>query len=477
MLIQFLGAARTVTGSKHHITTAAGKQILLDCGLVQDKGSHNDKYNRHLGLDPHTLDAVILSHAHIDHSGNLPNLVKQGFRGPIYCTQASIEICAILLEDSAKIQAGDVEYINKKRERDGRDLIKPIYDSEDVRQCLKQMVAVQFNEDFPVCDEVTLHFTDAGHILGSAVVNLLVQEGSYTTRLCFTGDVGRQEDLLLNAPEPFPQADYIICESTYGNRLHPSFVDAEKELLRIVVETCVIRRARLLIPSFSLGRTQEIVYTLDRLRHFGKLPSIPVYVDSPLSVNATDIMRRHKKSFNKEVQKYLQNDEDPFGFNTLHYISKSEDSKKLNRKNDPCIIISSSGMLEAGRIKHHIKHSIGDPASTLLIVGYTPPGSLGRRLLNGDKTVRIFGEAHAVKFKIEELDTFSAHADYQELLAFLSCQKKEEVKTIFLVHGDDEALEQFKVTLLDRGYKHVDIPEPGQIVCIGAPVTIPSKDA
>ncbi len=464
MTIKFLGATETVTGSKHLLITKKGKQILLDCGLYQNKGSDNETLNRHLGLNPAELEAVILSHAHIDHSGNLPYLVKNGFNGKIYCTPATFDVCEILLEDSAHIHENDIQFINKRRKQKGLDPIKPLYTTKDAERCLKHFKPIPYHADFHINDELQFKFTDAGHILGSAVVNILAVEEGKTTRLCFTGDIGRSTDMLLKAPEKFPQADYIICESTYGDRLHEDVKNAEIELLEVVTKTCVEKKGKLIIPAFSLGRTQEIVYTLDRMKNAGLLPDIKVFVDSPLSTNATDIMRKHLSCLNAQVQEYLKTDDDPFGFNNLEYIKEATVSMELNNYKQPCIIISASGMMEAGRIKHHLRNSISNKKNTVLVVGYCPPDSLGGRLLRGEKEVKIFGELHKVEADIELIASYSAHADYNEMLDFLSCQNKDAVKSIFLVHGEKEAKRAWQEHLKEAGYRQVQIPEKGQQV-------------
>jgi len=459
MILTIKGAAKTVTGSKHLITTKQGKKILLDCGLYQNNARDNEELNRHLGFDAAEIDAVILSHAHIDHSGNLPLLVKQGFTGKIYATPATRDLCEIMLMDSAHIHENDVVYLNKRREKLGKAPIKPLYTTKDASKCMKHFYAVPYHSEFVINDEVSFVFTDAGHILGSAVVSLAIKEEEKTIHLTFTGDIGRPHDLIIKAPEKFRQADYIICESTYGNRLHDDAALAAEKLLQIVQETCVERKGKLLIPAFSLGRTQEIVYTLDRLKTQGLLPPIKVFVDSPLSMNATDIMRKYTDSFNDEIQKYMETDDDPFGFKNLIYIQSAEDSKALNNLKEPCIIIAASGMMEAGRIKHHLHNNIGKENSTLLVVGFVPPNSLGHRLLRGDKQVRIFGEQHDVKMQIKSINSYSAHADYDEMISFLSCQDISKIKKLFLVHGNEDVMNDFKVKLMEIGYNNIEIPD------------------
>ena len=462
MTVKFVGAADTVTGSKHLIITDSGKQILLDCGLYQGMGKETDPLNRNLIVNPEEIEAVILSHAHIDHVGNLPYLVKQGFKGKIYCTEATLDVCEILLMDSAHIHENDIRFINKRRKKKGLELINPLYTTKDAERCLKRFRSIPFNADFAINSEISFRFSEVGHITGSAAINITATENKKITNLTFTGDVGRYTDMLLKAPQPFPQADYIICESTYGDRLHDAYVDAEAKLLNIVLNTCVEKKGKLIIPAFSLGRTQEVVFALNKLKNKGLLPDIKIFVDSPLSTSATDIVRKHSECFNKDLQEYIKTDPDPFGFNNLKYIQDSAQSKALNHLDEPCIIISASGMCDAGRVKHHLMHCIGDKRNTVLMVGYCSPNTLGARLLRGEKEVHIYGEIFRVNLEIESIHSYSAHGDYSELIRFLSCQDKKSVKNIFLVHGETAAKVSFKEKLLAEGYKHVSIPVKGE---------------
>lgn len=461
MKIYFHGAARTVTGSKHLIHYG-NKQLLLDCGLFQGHGQESEDLNRHFGFSPTEVDIMILSHAHIDHAGLIPRLVKEGYKGPIYCTSATYDLCTIMLEDSAHIQESDARYLNKRRLRQGKEPLKPIYTAEDVAISLKQFVQVPYNDPFQIDENLELTFTDAGHILGSAVVNLVIQEAGETVRIAFTGDLGRLHPRIIKDPQPFPQCDILIVESTYGDRLHDEQTHTLDQLLKIVVETCVMKKGKLIIPAFSVGRTQEIVYALDRLSNSGALPQIPVFVDSPLSTNATNIMRNHPECFNESVQEYLETDPDPFGFARLTYIREAAQSKKLNSLKEPCIIISASGMAEAGRIKHHIANNISNPSTTILIVGHCEQGSLGARLARGDKEISIFGERYHRKAHVEVMGSFSAHGDYNEMLEILSCQNASKVRKIFLVHGEYETQLKWEERLNNAGFKHTFIPEKGE---------------
>lgn len=458
MQITFHGAAQTVTGSKHLITTGRNKRILLDCGLFQNQGGDNADLNRHFGFDPMQVDYLILSHAHIDHSGNIPQLVRQGFNGPIYCTKATYDLCTIMLEDSAHIQDNDLNYLNKKRLRNGQKKLDPLYTLEDVIEALKLFVPVTMNEKIEMDRHIRFHFTDAGHILGSAAVNLEIEEPDETIKVFFSGDTGRFNDYILKAPQPFPQADYIITESTYGDRLHEDPENTELELLSVVHQTCILNKGKLIIPAFSLGRTQEVVYALNRLFNKGLLEKIPVYVDSPLAISATSIMRKHKESFNPEIVEYMKKDDDPFGFETLHYIRDVELSKELNDKAEPCIIISASGMMEAGRVKHHLKNNIIDAKNTILIVGFVPPGTLGDRMIQGEKEVKIFGKMVPLRASVKVMGAYSAHADYKEMMKYLSCQDPTKVRRMFLVHGEKEAQLTFKNHLHGMGFRDIAIP-------------------
>lgn len=461
MKIQFFGAARRVTGSKHLITTEKGTKILLDCGMFQ--GINTQDLNQNFGFDPKEVDFVILSHAHIDHSGLLPRLVRKGFRGPIYCTPPTADLCNIMLLDSAFIQQKDLERINERRKRRGDEEIELLYDENDVRQTLKLLIPIDFHQDFWLNeDEVKVTFTDTGHILGSVAVHLTVKEQGTEKQVTFSGDVGRPNDKILRSPEPFPQADVIICESTYGNRLHEPEPDMKAHLLRIVRDTCVTRRGKLIIPAFAIDRTQELIYALDQLANEGLLPRLKVFIDSPLAVKATSIMRKNDEYFNPDILEYIEKDGDAFDFPNLFYVSDVEQSKAINNLKEPCVIISASGMAEAGRIKHHIKNNILDPDNTIMLVGYCSPDSLGGALKRGDAEVKIFGETFSVRARVEVMDSFSAHADYTELIQFLKCQDPAQVKTLFLVHGEYENQLAFKHKLAAEGFYNIEIPNQGQ---------------
>jgi len=466
MTIQFLGAAGEVTGSKHLITTKKGKRILLDCGMFQGKGMETDAANRNLGFEPKDIDYIILTHAHIDHSGLIPYLYHLGFRGDVICTPATRDLCAIMFQDTAYILAQDVRWYNKKMDRLHKPRIQPLFDLNQAERCMHLFVTVGYDRIYRVCDEVLLSFTNSGHMLGSAIVNLEITEDGEKKRIAYTGDIGRLQSHILCSPVPFPQCDYLICESTYGDRLHDDRLVTEEQLLGVVEDTCVYKKGKLIIPSFSVGRTQEIVFVLNQLYNDGRLPHIPVYVDSPLSVNATHIFRMYTDALNEEVQDTMRFDPDPFGFNTLKYITDINESKALNNNPDPCIIISASGMLEAGRVKHHVANHISDPSCTILIVGYCTPESLGARIQDPNKKwISIFGFDRKIKAQITKIEGFSGHGDYQEMIDYLTrSQDVKKLKHTFIVHGESGAQSTYKDHLYEAGFRNISIPQKGESV-------------
>ena len=438
MKLKFLGAAREVTGSKTLLTTDSGKRILFDCGMFQGKGLETDEMNRDIGFDASLLDHIILTHAHIDHSGLIPYVYKLGFRGSIICSNATRDLCSIMLADTAYIQEHDTKTFNKRRAKKGLPLVTPIFTQEDAKECMALFIGVPRDMKFRIDDNLKVKFTNTGHMLGSGVANLTITENGITKRIAYTGDIGRPVNRILAPPVPFPQADFLITESTYGDRLHKDRQAADEELLNIVIDTCVRKGGKLIIPSFSVGRTQEIVYSLNNFFNEGKLPRIEIFVDSPLAVNATTIFRLHPECFNRDVHEVMETDSDPFGFNSLTYITRHEDSKKLNDYKKPCVIISASGMMEAGRIKHHLANNISDPKNTILVVGYCSPVTLGARISRGDREVSIHGTVYRVNAEVKKIDSFSGHGDYSEMIRFLSCQDRNALQKIFLVHGEYE---------------------------------------
>ena len=403
MKISFHGAARTVTGSKHLVKIENGETFLLDCGLFQGMGRDTDGLNAEFGFDPKTVDYVILSHAHIDHTGLIPKLVKDGFKGNIYCTPATKALTEVLLEDSAMIQRDDAKFGNKRRAKQGLPPIDPLYDLDDVNLAIPMLVPIEYNKPTQITPSVELMYTVAGHIIGSAAVNLKIKENDETKTLTFSGDIGRYRDMILRSPAAFPAADFIIIESTYGDKLHDLIHTTPDDLLKHIEETCVGRKGNLIIPAFSVGRTQEILYELNQLSIEKRLPHIPVYVDSPLSIEATEVLKAYPKYFNKKIQKLLEIDEDPFDFEGLRYIKSVDESKALNEDLHPKVIISASGMADAGRVKHHIKNNIDNPKNTILMVGYCEPHSLGGRLMAGQKEVKIYSEMYEVRCHVASI--------------------------------------------------------------------------
>lgn len=467
MKIAFHGAARTVTGSKHLLSLKNGKKILLDCGLFQGMGKETDPLNRDFGFEPKEVDFLILSHAHIDHSGLIPKLVSEGFNGPIFCTPATKELAKVLLEDSAEIQENEVEYQNKHRRAQHEPLLKPLYTKEDALSSFSLFEAREYNEWFTIMDGVEVLFTDAGHIIGSACVHLRIEENNETRQITFSGDVGRYRDVILRSPDKFPQADYIIMESTYGNSLHEDVHTTIEHLLSWIEKTCMEKKGKLIMPAFSLGRTQEILYALNQLSLEGRLPKLTYYLDSPLSITVTDLIKQFKQYFNKTIQKVLETDNDPFHFEGLQYVKDVQDSKLLNYLDDPCVIISASGMAEAGRVKHHISNNIENSRNTILLTGYCEPNSLGGKLMAGHKEVTIFGVRHQVHADVGAIKSMSAHGDYEDLSQWLAYQDKQQIRKLFLVHGEYDVQVDFKKWLVKRGFRDVEIPEKHYEIGLG----------
>ena len=459
MKIAFHGAARTVTGSKHLLTLKNGKKVLLDCGMFQGLGKETDELNREWGFTPSEVDYLILSHAHIDHSGLIPKFVKDGFDGKIYCTPATQELTQVLLEDSAGIQEDEVKYINKRRAATGQPYIEPLYNTEDAKIASDFFHTVDYGEWFTIEPGIEFMYTDAGHIIGSAAVSLRITEDGKTTAITFSGDVGRYRDVILRSPQNFPQADYVIIESTYGNSLHENFATTPDHLLEWINKACLQKKGKLILPAFSVGRTQEILFALNQLELENRLPDLDYFVDSPLSVKSTEIVKHYPQYFNSTIQKILKSDHDPFGFKGLKFIKTVEESKLLNFRNGPCVIISASGMAEGGRVKHHISNNIESSRNTIVFTGYCEPHSLGGRIIDGAKEVTIFGVEHEVNAEIGSIRSMSAHGDYEDLSQFLACQDPRKVKTLFIVHGEYDVQLAFKARLLKKDFTDVQIPE------------------
>ena len=467
MKIAFHGAARTVTGSKHLITLKNGRKYLLDCGLFQGLGKDTDRLNRDWGFEPAEVDVVILSHAHIDHSGLLPKLYHDGYKGKVHCTLGTRDLSAVLLEDSAKIQEEDVRYSNKRLAAEGKPYQKPLYTQDDAKLALAEFQAQHYGEWIRIDDDVELMFTDAGHIIGSAVVNLRITENNVTRHLTFSGDVGRYRDIILKSPQSFPQADYILLESTYGDSLHDMHFTTPDTLLEWIEKTCIQKGGKLILPAFSVGRTQELLFTLNQLELEKRLPALEYYVDSPLSTEATMVVKRFPEYFNKNIQRIMESDKDPFDFHGLKYIKTVEESKMLNFHTKPCVIISASGMADAGRVKHHISNAIENSHNSIVFTGYCEPTSLGGRLMAGAREVTIFGLLHEVHAEIGAIRSMSAHGDYEDLSQFLSCQDPSRVQKLFLVHGEAHVQENFARRLTKKGYLDVLIPERHQEFGLG----------
>ena len=458
MKIAFHGAARTVTGSKHLLTLSNGKKYLLDCGLYQGMGTETDGLNRDFGFNPAEVDHMILSHAHIDHCGLIPKLIKDGYNGNVYATPATKDLATILMLDSAGIQENDLKYVNKTRAAQGKSYISPLYVTADAERAVQKLITIDYGIWQTIDENVQFMYLDAGHIVGSATVHLKIKENGKETRLTFSGDVGRYRDMILKSPQDFPQADYIIMESTYGNKLHEEVTGTTEALLDWIKRTCLEKKGKLIIPAFSVGRTQEILYSLNQLDNEGRLPDLPYYVDSPLSMEATKIMEDYTEDYNPRVQKILLSDQDPFDFKGLKFVKTVEESKSLNYRKDPMVIISASGMAEAGRVKHHISNNIENSRNSILMTGYCEPNSLGGRLKLHPKEVGIFGQIHEVHAEIGEIKSMSAHGDYNDLCQWLSCQDPKKVKKLFLVHGDYDVQLDFKNRLISKGFSDVEIP-------------------
>ena len=412
-----------------------GQRLLLECGLYQGSRGESIERNRNFLFDPAKIDAAILSHAHIDHCGNFPNLCHQGFNGNIYCTFATRDLASIMLEDSAEIQRADAEFVSKQHAKKGLPPVEPLYSPEDAEKAIHQFVAINYDRPLPVADGVTVTFRDAGHILGSAQVVLDVRESGRSFRYLFSGDVGRGHDEILRDPAPVENVDFLQVESTYGGRDHTAKPEAVADMVKLVCDT-LAHNGKVIIPSFSVGRTQQIVFVLHQYTLAGKMPRVPIFVDSPLSVNATEVFRLHPECFNETTYRFLRDVENPFGMENLTYIREVAHSRKLNDMKEPAIIISASGMAEAGRIRHHLKNHIGDPANLILFIGYCADHTLGAYILSGASVVNIFGEPHEVRAKIHSIDAFSGHADRTELSRYVQ-SLNGNLKKIAIVHGEE----------------------------------------
>ena len=461
MEIHFIGAAQTVTGSQH-LLLINGKKILLDCGLYQGKRKEAFEINRTFKYSPAEIDALLLSHAHIDHSGKIPGLVKNGFNGPIFTTAATVDLCQIMLRDSAHLQERDIYVVNKIRKKQHKNPFEPLYDFEDVEKAMDQFIGVQYSRAIEVVPGVMATYWDAGHILGSAGILLEINEKGKNYRIGFSGDIGRSNMPIIRNPNVLRDLDLLIMESTYGNRLHEVAEEVEEEVAR-TVKSVVERGGKIIIPSFAVGRTQLLVYVLHKLFDQNRIPVIPIYVDSPLAVEATKVYQTHPECYDRETYRvFIQNNKDPFGFGRLTYIKEVEQSKELNEKDEPCIIISASGMAEGGRVLHHLANNIGNKKNLVLFVGYAAENTLARKIIDGETEVNIFGEPHKVKAEVKSMDYFSAHADQAGLINYLKLNDKNRLKNIFLVHGEQEQALPLREKLLQKGFKKVDFPAPGE---------------
>ena len=461
--IQFLGAAQEVTGSMHLIDTPAGR-VLIDCGFVQGRRDEARERNRSLPRGAFSADAVILTHAHIDHSGSLPTLVKAGWKGTIWTTPATRDLCVHMLRDSARIQQSDADYLNRKygEERDWVP-VKPIYDEDDAISCMKHFAGVPYGVRFFPLPGLAVTFIEAGHILGSAQVVMDVPEPEGQRRVVFSGDLGRRGMPILRDPEFPERADFIVMESTYGNRAHGSIAEMDDQLGRIVVET-IAKKGKLIIPAFALGRTQEIVLSLHRLHLAHRIPEVPVFLDSPLSVNLTEVFKLHPECYDDETRAFIEQAGDPFTFSTLRYVASREESISLNSMTEPAIIISASGMCESGRVLHHLKNNVEDQHNTILIVGFQAQHTLGRRLVERRPMVRILGVERELHARVEVMNAFSAHADKNDLHEY--GVHARGAKRVFLVHGEPEQQEPLREDLTKLGLS-VAVPTRGERIGLG----------
>ncbi len=463
MKLTFLGTAETVTGSMHLLTLDNGSKLLMECGLFQGRRAEAARRNRSLPFEAASIGAVLLSHAHIDHSGRLPFLHKAGFRGHVWATHATRSLCQYMLMDSAYIQEKDVAFVNKIRRRKNEPPVEPLYRRSDAEAVLESFVGVHYGKPFsPLADaQVRIEYRDAGHILGSASMVLTIRQQERTVKVGFTGDVGRPDRPIIRDPQPMDDCDYLISESTYGGKTHEP-TDLSKKRLQEVIGRTVQRGGKVLIPAFAVGRTQEIVHTIDQLWNEARVPDIPVYVDSPLAANVTGVFRTHPECYDQDLRDYLMDDPNPFGFERLRYVRNVRDSKALNNQRVPMVVIAASGMCEAGRILHHLRNNVEDPRNTILMVGYCADHTLGKRLIDRKPLIRIFGEEFRLRAEVVVMNSYSAHADEVEMLDFLGQLDPKRLKRTFLVHGSPQRQQAFKQVLDGAGYRKVTIPRHGQ---------------
>ncbi len=461
MYLEFYGAADEVTGSLHRLHVD-GHDILLDCGLFQGHRAEANRLNRELPDWAAKAQSLVLSHAHLDHSGNTPSLVKAGFDGNIYCTPCTRDLCSVMLRDAALIQEQDARYINRRNARLGDDeRVAPIYTLDDAQQAVARMISIPLHRPLKLHNGATLTFYNAGHVLGSALVCLDLRERGRNLRLLFTGDLGREELPLLQTPEVVPDVDFVICESTYGGRSHPDYTSTDAQLGQIVRDT-IARGGRVLIPSFALERAQEILFALERLHELGQLPQVPIYIDSPLAISITEIYKLHPESLSREVQQRLLDRNDPFSPPGLRYISQVNDSKAIQQSDEPCIVIAGAGMCEGGRILHHFRHGLGNEKNSIVIVGFMAQHTLGRRLLEGRREVKVFGLPREVHATVHVLNGLSAHADQDDLVRFVQATARAgNVRKVALVHGEPNAKRDLLAALEEHGFPEVVSAEQG----------------
>ncbi|HEX9912776.1 MAG TPA: MBL fold metallo-hydrolase [candidate division Zixibacteria bacterium] len=463
MKIIFLGGTKSVTGSMH-ILESEGKKVLIDCGLFQGRREESNQRNKSLPFEPQTIERMVLSHAHLDHSGNIPTLVKNGYRNTIYSTFATRDLCLLMLRDSANLQEKDAEYLNKRNEKKGAQIISPLYTVEEAEKSLEQFKGIAYNRFFYITPNVRVTFYDAGHILGSTLSYFEVFENGKKTRILYAVDLGRKKMPILKDPFQVKDIDYLILESTYGSRLHDDFSTTADRLAQTINRTYQ-RGGKIIVPAFALERTQEIIYCLHLLEKESRIPKLPVYVDSPLAVNVTEVFKLHPECFDKETKMILEKEENPFGLKRITYITDPEESKKLNRLDESCMIISGSGMCEGGRILHHLKNNIEDPRNTILVVGYMAENTLGRRIVEKYPEVKIFGEEYNLESEVVVLNSFSAHADKNELLLYAE-QAQKNLKGVFLVHGEEKESQALKESIESVGIQNVRIPDRGEEIVL-----------
>ncbi len=461
MRLHCFGGAQTVTGSQH-VLSVNGRSLGIECGLFQGRRTESYEKNLTFAFDPASLDCLILSHAHIDHSGNIPNLVKRGFSGPVYATPPTADLCRIMLRDSAYLQLKDLEFVNAKKRKQHDTPLEPLYTMHDAEACMDKFRPVPYNQAFSPIPGVTVTFRDAGHILGSAGASFEITEDGRLTRFGFTGDIGRPNMAVIHDPNILRDLDILLMESTYGNRKHGPSDHVEEDLAATIRETPA-SGGKVIIPAFAVGRTQQLVYHFHKLFNEDRIPDMPIFVDSPLACDATAIFRNHPECMDRETNRiFISGHEDPFGFSRLKYIHDINESKALNGLSYPHIIISSSGMCEGGRILHHLRNNIENPRNLILFVGYAARETLARKLMDGQRVVRIFGVEHTVKCKIKTIDAFSAHADSEELLTYASLTPPGKLRHIVLVHGEEDQAIPLRDALLSKGYPNVHYPSPGE---------------